>query len=113
MYPALQGNASFVPGAPLRDDFAQYFFEHAHVKDFIAGVANASYAVPDLPSTWFTAQYIADRGLKYGRGRETRRDESDFSIHATHMQSVTVAISHFTHPLRQTRFGPTIGGFFH
>ena len=72
-----QGNATFVPGAPLRDDFAQYFFDHAHVKDYIAGVANASYAVPDLPSTWFTAQYIADRGLTYGprpRFSRTRRN---------------------------------------
>jgi hypothetical protein len=68
-----QGNATFVPGAPLRDDFMQYFFDHAHVKDYIAGVANASYAVPDLPSTWFTAQYIADRGLRYPREREAEK----------------------------------------
>jgi hypothetical protein len=70
VFPIRQGNATFVPGAPLRDDFMQYFFDHAHVKDYIAGVANASYAVPDLPSTWFTAQYIADRGLRYPREKQ-------------------------------------------
>ena len=88
-----------MPGAPLRDDFAQYFFEHAHVKDYIAGVANASYAVPDLPSTWFTAQYIADRGLKYGhRSRDETRRVGFFNPCNPHAVSHG---GHITHSLRQ------------
>ena len=57
------GNDSVVPGAELRDDFAAFFYDHAHVKNYIGGVADGSYSTPDLPSTWFTSQYISARNL--------------------------------------------------
>jgi polyamine oxidase len=57
------GNSSYVPGSDLRDDFASFYLQHAHVKSYIASVANGSYSRPDFPSTWFTQEYVSSKNL--------------------------------------------------
>jgi hypothetical protein len=57
------GNATWVPGAALRDDFFRYSSLNAHIDDFIASVANGTYLVPDLPASWFISEYVANKNL--------------------------------------------------
>lgn len=57
------GNASYVPGADVRDDFGNYTEQKAHFQQFVQSIIDGSYSVPDVSILNYYADFIQERKL--------------------------------------------------
>eukprot|EP00911_Craspedida_sp_UC1_P001237 UC1_evm2s933 len=57
------GNATYVPGGALRDDFSDFQLSHDRFGAWAEAVRRGSYDEPDLPYTYFAEEYVRARNL--------------------------------------------------